>query len=405
MDNSDVVVIGAGLVGLATGLALLRLSPRLTVTVIEKEPAIALHQSSHNSGVLHAGLYYKPGSSKAQLAVEGIRTMTRYCAEREIPFEQCGKLVVAVNESEVPRLRVLFERGQTNGLTGLRWLDPVEANEIEPHVRCVAAVQVPEEGIVDYPAVARSVAADITALGGAVRVNSEVIDAQREGRGWRLVTRSGDVSARFVVNCAGLHTDRIAALLGCADVPPIIPFRGDYFKLRPGSEHFVRNLIYPVPDPAFPFLGVHFTRLINGGVECGPSAVLALKREGYSRTDLSLRDAGRTLTYPGTWRFLRRHSGMVAAEFWRAASNAAFTRQLQRLLPVIQSSDLMPGGAGVRAQAISPDGRLVDDFLFREASGVLHVLNAPSPAATASLAIGERIANQVSRQLDFTTVS
>ncbi|HSJ31034.1 MAG TPA: L-2-hydroxyglutarate oxidase [Longimicrobiales bacterium] len=400
-----VVVIGAGLVGLASARAFARANPRFPVIVLEKESAVASHQSGHNSGVLHAGLYYRPGSAKARLAVQGIRAMVEYCADRGIPYERCGKLVVSVDESEVPRLRALLDRGTANGLTGLRWLSPSEAREREPEVDCTAALHVPEEGIVDFPAVARSLARDIAALGGEVRIDTALSAVHPDGKAWRLETNRGDVRAQFVVNCAGLHADRVANWLKAPDVPPIIPFRGDYYKLRHDREHLVRHLIYPVPDPAFPFLGVHFTRLIGGGVECGPSAVLALKREGYGRTDVDARDALSSMSYPGMWRFLGRHPAMVAAELWRTASRKAFTRRLQRLLPALEASDLVPGGSGVRAQAITRDGRLVEDFLFREGPASLHVLNAPSPAATASLAIGDVVARRAIASINGTSVS
>lgn len=390
----SITVVGGGLVGLATARELLRRRPGSTVRVLEKDVAVARHQSSHNSGVLHAGLYYRPGSAKALLAVRGIRAMTAYCESKGVRFERCGKLVAAAADAEVPRLRTLLDRGTANGLANLRWLTAAEAREIEPEVQCVAAIHVPEEGIVDYPAVAGSLAADVTAAGGEVRTGARLSGARREEKGWRLETSDGDFATDLVVNCAGLQADRVASLLGMPRAVRIVPFRGDYFTLAPGREKLVRNLLYPVPDPAFPFLGVHFTRMIGGGVECGPSAVLSFKREGYGRADFSPRDAADALLYPGLWRFIWRHSRMVAHEFASAASSALFTRALQRLVPAIQQEDLRPGISGVRAMAMSADGRLVEDFLFQEGPAAVHVLSAPSPGATACLAIAEQIADR-----------
>jgi (S)-2-hydroxyglutarate dehydrogenase len=395
----QLVVVGAGLVGLAAAREIRRRRPDVDVLVLEKERGVARHQSSHNSGVLHAGLYYRPGSDKARLAVRGIRMMVTYCEAQGIAFERCGKLVVAVDQTEVPRLKTLFERGQANGLTGLRWLTAGEAHAIEPEVRCVAAVQVPEEGIVDYPAVASALADDIRDMGGEVRTGVELAGARRNGAGWRLATNGDEHHADFVLTCAGLHADRVARLFGVPLEARIVPFRGDYFKLKGERAGLVRHLVYPVPNPAFPFLGVHFTRMIGGGVECGPSAVLAFKREGYRRSDFSLADTSDSLRFPGLWRFLARHPRMVAGEFVRSASMPAFTRSLQRMIPAVQAADLEPGGSGVRAQAMTRDGRLVEDFLFQDGPDSLHVINAPSPAATASLAIGEQIADRIGRRL------
>lgn len=391
----SVAVIGGGLVGLATAFAVLRRNPRARVSVLEKETAVARHQSGHNSGVLHAGLYYAPGSSKAALSVAGLRAMIRYCEARGVRYEQCGKLVVAADTAEVERLKALHERGTANGLAGLRWLSAPEAREVEPEVRCVAALRVPEEGIVDYPAVAAALVQDIEALGGEVRTGSGLRRAVREGSGWRLITASGEQHADFVVNCAGLHSDRVAARMGVRTRVRIVPFRGDYYHLVPERRSLVRNLIYPVPDPAFPFLGVHFTRTVAGEVECGPTAVLALKREGYGRADVDLRDAFDAVTFRGLWRFMARHPTTVAAEFVQAGSKQVFLRRLQRLIPALSLADLGERSSGVRAQAMSGDGRLVADFMFADGHASVHVLNAPSPAATASLVIGEHIANRM----------
>jgi L-2-hydroxyglutarate oxidase len=394
MSQYSIAVIGAGIVGLATARALAKRGVR-NLVVLEKERAIAQHQSTHNSGVLHAGLYYAPGSSKARLARAGIRSMTEYCAEHGITHEICGKLVVATSADELPRLHALRERGESNGLVGLRWLTPPEARELEPNVQCVAALHVREEGIVDYSAVCARMAAEITNAGNTIRTRAGVQHIAARNSGWLLETTDGALEARFLVNCAGLHVDRIAHLAG--ENPPcrIVPFRGEYFRLRPERQSLVRNLIYPVPDPTFPFLGVHFTRLALGGMEAGPNAVLAFAREGYRKTSINLRDLADALSYRGLWQFLRRHPKAVSQELLRSFSKKRFLQALQRLVPALQETDLAPGGAGVRAQALTPGGELVHDFLWIERPRAVHVLNAPSPAATASLAIGEEIANRV----------
>jgi L-2-hydroxyglutarate oxidase len=390
-----VVIIGGGLVGLGTAFALLKHSPALRLTLVEKESGFGRHQSSHNSGVLHAGLYYQPGSAKARLAVHGIRTMTAFCAEHAIPHAITGKLVVAVTPAELPRLQTLLERGVANGLSGLRLLSGSEALEIEPHVRCLQAVHVPEEGIVDFAAVVAALCAEIADRGGDLRASAGVSSLKRRTGGWLVSTGEATLEADFVVNCAGLQSDRVAALAGEAPPCRIVPFRGEYFVLRESRQHLVRNLIYPVPDPAFPFLGVHLTRMIEGGIECGPNAVLATAREGYHRSQVSLRDLADIASFPGVWRFVRNHGKMTVFEVARSCSRRLFARSLQRLVPELCPADLLPGPAGVRAQAMRPDGTMVDDFLFLERPDALHVLNAPSPAATASLAIGEEVAARV----------
>lgn len=389
------IVVGGGLVGLATAWRLLQRGSG-DVTLLEKDARVACQQSTHNSGVLHAGLFYKPGSEKAVLSVRGLRQMVEFCRDRGIPHEVCGKIVVATNERERAQLDVLWERGTRNGLVGLRRLDSPEAiREIEPHAAGVAAIHVPEEGIVDYRAVADALAREVTSLGGRIVTGARVHALRRESGGWRLGTTGGDFPASFVVTCGGLHSDRLVRLSGLRPTARIVPFRGEYFHLRPEAVHLVRNLVYPVPDPAFPFLGVHFTRMIHGGVEAGPNAVLAWAREGYVRRSVNLRDTVGTLAFPGLWRFLARHPRMCAYELWRSWSRREFCRSLQRLVPAIEPADIVPGGAGVRAQAMRPDGRLVEDFEFVGGERILHVVNAPSPAATASLAIGERIADVI----------
>ena len=397
-----VVIVGGGIVGLATAHQLLRARPELQVSVVEKEHDVAQHQSGHNSGVLHAGLYYRPGSAKARLAVAGIRQMRAFCAEHGVAHELCGKLVVAVSQDEVPRLRELHERGTANGLAGLQWLEGAAIREVEPHAAGVAAVRVPEEGIVDYPAVCRALARQIVAHGGTVRLGTEVRALERIGASapqWRVRTSAGTFETDLLINCAGLHSDRVARLAGERPDVRIVPFRGEYYALRPERTQLVRHLIYPVPDPAFPFLGVHFTRLIHGGVECGPNAVLALAREGYRKRDVQPRDLAEAIGFPGLWRFLARYPAMSWMELRRSFSRALFAQALQRLVPAVQADDLLPGGAGVRAQAMLPSGELVQDFVFLERPGALHVLNAPSPGATAALAIGDEIVARVTPQL------
>lgn len=389
----QVAVIGGGIVGLATALRMRQRYPGVSVAVLEKEDGPGQHQSGHNSGVLHCGLYYKPGSAKARLAVSGIRRMVEFCGEHQIAHDVCGKIVVATREEEIPRLHDLFARGKANGLDGLKILKGDEIREVEPYAAGMEAIRVPQEGIVDYPAVCVAMAAEIVASGGTVRFSSEVTRMRQNSR-WRIETRSGDCEADFVMNCAGLHSDRVSRMAGNRVAEMIVPFRGEYYKLRPERQHLVRNLIYPVADPRFPFLGVHFTRLIHGGVEAGPNAVLALAREGYRKTDFSLRDMVESLTYRGFWRFLMRYPALCWDELRRSFSKELFTKSLQRLVPALQPEDLAPGGAGVRAQALAPNGELLQDFSFVRQRNALHVLNAPSPAATASLAIADEILDQ-----------
>jgi len=396
--NQRIVVVGGGIVGLATAWRLTERFPDTHVTVLEKESAVGQHQSSHNSGVLHAGLYYKPGSRKARLAVRGIRQMVDFCRTHAIAHDVCGKVVVAVTADEVPRLQALFERGAANGLEGLRWLTPEQLREIEPHAAGVAAVHVPQEGIADYPAVCRALSDEIQARGGEVITSAEVSAIAREGALWRVHSTTGDYQAERVVTCAGLQADRVAALTGHARSVRIVPFRGEYYGIRPERQYLVRNLIYPVPDPNFPFLGVHYTRMIHGGIEAGPNAVLAFSREGYRKSDLRVRDLADALAFAGLWKFLAKYSSMCWMELRRSFSRELFCATLQRLVPEIQPSDLVAGGAGVRAQAMTADGAFVEDFHFVEGPGELHVVNAPSPGATASLAIGEEIAEAFSRQ-------
>jgi L-2-hydroxyglutarate oxidase len=397
VNSRNVVIIGGGIVGLATAFRLGHRYPGCRITVLEKENAVGRHQTGHNSGVLHCGLYYKPGSVKARLAVAGIRQMVDFCREHAIPHEVCGKLVVATDAAEVKRLADLEERGRANGLEGLRRLSAEEMREIEPHVGGVAALRVPQEGIVDYPRVCE-VLSNLLERGGAkVVTRARVIRMHPREGGWTLETAAGEFQPDFVINCAGLHSDRVAEMAGERREVRILPFRGEYYKIRPERQSLVRNLIYPVPDPRFPFLGVHFTRLIHGGIEAGPNAVLAFAREGYRKTDFNPRDLFDALSYGGFWRFVAHYPSMCWYELRRSFSRALFCRSLQWLVPEIQPGDLATGGSGVRAQAIAPAGELVQDFRFITRANALHVLNAPSPAATASLAIGEEIVQMAAK--------
>ena len=389
--NFDVAVIGGGIVGVATAMALLE-KPGRSVAVIEAEPRLAAHQTGNNSGVIHSGLYYKPGSLKARNCTEGREAMYRFCAEHGLAHERCGKIVVATSQEEIPVLNRLEERGRANGIGGIQRLTPEDIREHEPHVTGVAGLLVPATGIVDYTEVTETFARIVREGGGEIRTSARVTVVRREAGGLVLETGQGLVKARNLVNCAGLQSDRIARLCGVNPGVKIVPFRGEYYELAPEKHSLVRNLVYPVPDPQFPFLGVHFTRMIKGGVEAGPNAVLAFKREGYKKTSFSLRDTFETFTYPGALRLFAKHWRMGLGEFHRSFSKKAFVRALQKLMPEICMDDLKPGGAGVRAQAIGPDGAPIDDFKIVEAERMIHVLNAPSPAATASISIGQSIA-------------
>jgi L-2-hydroxyglutarate oxidase len=368
-----------------------RLFPHLSLLLVEKENAIARHQSGHNSGVIHSGIYYKPGSLKARFCVEGAAAMVEFCREHNIPFEVCGKVVAAVREDEIPRLQSLLERGQANGITGLKLLDREQLREIEPHCAGLRGLQVPSTGITDYAAVCEKYAQLIAAQGGTVSIWTEVTGLIRRNGETVVETSRGAFGAGYVINCAGLHSDRVSHMAGQKSEVMIVPFRGEYYDLIPEKEYLVRSLIYPVPDSRFPFLGVHFTRCIRGGVDAGPNAVLALKREGYRRTDFSLRDAVTTIAYPGFWRMAAKYWRNGAGELYRSFSKGAFVKALQRLVPEVSSADLVADGSGVRAQALGRDGSLVDDFQFVRAESMLHVYNVPSPAATASLPIGRAI--------------
>jgi L-2-hydroxyglutarate oxidase len=395
----DVIIAGGGIVGLAAAYRLQERRPGLRLLLLEKEPKLAAHQTGNNSGVLHSGLYYQPGSEKAKLSVSGLQQMVAFCREHGLAHEQCGKIVVATSEAELPRLENLWQRGKANGLQGLRKLTPEQIREIEPHAAGVAGIHVPQEGIVDYRAVSEKLGELIRQDGGEIRLHTRVLKLISASEGWTVETTAGEFSARAVVTCAGLHADRLVRASGQKPRAKIIPFRGEYHKIKKERQHLVRHLIYPVPDPEFPFLGVHFTRLIQGGIEAGPNAVLAFAREGYRWSKINLRDLAESLCFPGLWKFLAAYPSMCGYEVRRSLSKNEFCRSLQKLVPEIRLDDLEPGGAGVRAQAMTADGKLVEDFHFEEGRGILHVVNAPSPAATAALAIGAKIAEKILTQL------
>ena len=397
MNTKSVIIVGGGIVGLAAAYRLGERFPGARIVVLEKEDGVGRHQTGHNSGVLHCGLYYKPGSAKARLAVSGIRQMVAFCQENGVAHEVCGKLVVAADQEEMGRLDGLRERGLANGLEGLRRGSREEMREIEPHVGGLAALHVPQEGIVDYPGVCAALVARLSERGARVVTGARVERLRPNGEGWVAETPAGAFEADFLINCAGLYCDRVAELAGERREVRILPFRGEYYKIRADRQGLVRNLIYPVPDPRFPFLGVHFTRLIHGGIEAGPNAVLAFAREGYRKTDFNARDLADALSYGGFWRFLMRYPSMCWFELRRSLSRELFCRSLQRLVPEIQTGDLATGGSGVRAQAITPEGELAQDFQIIARRNALHVLSAPSPAATASLAIGAEITAMAER--------
>ena len=390
-------IIGAGLVGLATAIKLKARLPNAEISIWEKESAPGLHQSTHNSGVLHAGLYYKPGSLKARLAVQGIREMTAFCQQHGVSHDICGKVVVATNKTELGHLDTLLERGTANGLKGLEKIGPERLRELEPMAAAIAAVHVPEEGIVDYKQVVEAMKRVIGDQGSNLLLACKAQQLVFTSGEWHLISDQREERCDFLINCAGLQSDRVARMAGENPTTMIVPFRGEYFQLRPAMASRLKKLIYPVPDPSFPFLGVHLTRLIHGGVEAGPNAVLALAREAYKATQFDLRDLAESLTFPGLWRFLAKHPKMCLRELGTSLSKARFCRELQKLTPEVQEADLTDGGAGVRAQAMTPDGTLVQDFDFIERPNALHVINAPSPGATASLAIGQHIVDNVCR--------
>ncbi len=397
MPSTDIIIIGAGIVGLATAYTLTQTHPEKRVVVLEKEARPASHQTGHNSGVLHSGVYYKPGSLKAINSLAGRRAMLEFCDREGIPYQICGKVIVAVDEADESRLAMLYERGQANGIP-VEMIGPERLAELEPHAAGRRALYLPNAGVVDFRVVCARLVQRVRAVGHSVLTNAAVFGLSERNDGVHVQSRAGEFTAAYVVNCAGLHSDRIAALAGSRPAARIIPFRGEYYRLKPEASHLCHNLIYPVPDPQFPFLGVHFTRTAWGEVECGPNAVLAFAREGYHKTDINLRDLWETITYPGFMRLAARYWRMAAGEMWRSFSKAAFVKALQRLMPEITADQLEPMPAGIRAQAVAPDGRMLDDFAFAESPRMVHVVNAPSPAATAALSIGRSIVEKLAQR-------
>jgi len=400
----DFTIIGGGIVGLSTAMALGKRYANARILVLEKESKWAFHQTGNNSGVIHSGIYYKPGSFKAKFCRDGSRSMVEFCQEHEIAHEVCGKVIVATDEQEIPRLENLYKRGLENNLEVKR-ISAEEVKEIEPHVTCVGGIKVFSTGIANYKQVCLKYAELIEKQGGELRLNTKVEKISRSGKNQVLETNNGTFETRFVINCAGLHSDRVAKLAKVDPQAKIVPFRGEYYELTPEKRYLVKTLIYPVPNPDFPFLGVHFTKMIDGSVHAGPNAVLSLKREGYKKTDFDLRDFAEVMTYPGFWKLAAKHADEGIQEIIRSFSKAAFTRSLQKLIPEVKSEDLVPCHAGVRAQALMNDGKLVDDFLIVQDQNSVHVCNAPSPAATSSLEIGKAIVAQIPEQSHLLTAA
>jgi (S)-2-hydroxyglutarate dehydrogenase len=399
MPVCDVIVLGGGIVGLSTAWRLRQRYPDLTIQLIEKESRLAFHQTGRNSGVLHSGIYYRPGSLRAVNCREGKKAMEAFCEEHGVAFERCGKVIVAVEESELPNLDLIYQRGQANGVQ-CEQIDVDQLRELEPHTAGIRALHVPEAGIVDYVGVCEKLGELLRASGTEIQLESRVTGMQHQPGSTVVKTTAGDFESRFVVNCTGLHCDRVTRMSGQEPEAKTVPFRGEYFDLLPEAQHLCRTLIYPVPDPRFPFLGVHFTRMALGGVECGPNAVLAFAREGYTKMDINLRDLVESLTYPGFIRMAAKNWKTGCGEMWRSFSKAAFVKALQRLIPEVRSEHLKHAPAGVRAQALGRDGKLLDDFLIQETERVVNVCNAPSPAATAALNIGNLIVDRLAGKFD-----
>jgi L-2-hydroxyglutarate oxidase len=390
----DFAIVGGGIVGLATGLFIGKKFPSAQIIILEKESQLAFHQTGHNSGVIHSGVYYKPGSFKAKFTKAGNQSMVDFCQTHDIPYDVCGKVIVATQEKELPRLENLFKRGLENNLSVTK-LSPAEVREIEPHVNCLGGIKVPTAGIVNYKKVCQKYGELIALQGGEICLNTQVTKIIKTNQGYTLETNQAPVNTKFMINCAGLQSDRVARLGGVNPEAKIVPFRGEYYELKPEKRYLVKNLIYPVPNPDFPFLGVHFTRMIDGSIHAGPNAVLSLKREGYRKIDFDFKDFVDVITYPGFWKLAAKHADEGIQEIIRSFSKAAFVRSLQALIPEVTADDILPNPAGIRAQALKNNGQLVEDFLIIEDDKAMHVCNAPSPAATASLEIGRAIASKI----------
>ena len=390
----DVVIVGGGIVGLSTGMAIYEKYPGIKLLVIEKESEVAKHQTGNNSGVIHSGIYYTPGSFKARFAKQGSKEMQEFCKKHDVPYDMCGKVIVASNEEELPLLEDLYERGLENELD-IEKIDQARLKEIEPYIAGVAGIRVPQAGIVDYTAVSKKFTEIIQSNGGEILLDTELIKIKEHSDSVTLETSKGNFEAKLAINCAGLHSDRVAEATGYKTDMKIVPFRGEYYVLKPEKRYLVNNLIYPVPNPKFPFLGVHFTRMIDGTIEAGPNAVLGFKREGYKKTDISMKDTFESILFPGLWRLGGKFVKEGISEYARSFSKAMFTKSLQKMIPEITEDDLIPAPAGVRAQAITSDGQMVDDFEIIEGKRSIHVCNAPSPSATASIGIGKEVANRV----------
>ena len=395
----DIIIVGGGIVGLATALNIQQKNPRLKILVLEKENEVAAHQTGHNSGVIHSGIYYKPGSLKAKNCFNGYHKLLDFCEQENIPYELCGKIIVATSKEELPQLETIYERGIQNGLKNLKKIRKEELHDYEPHVNGIAGIHVPQTGIINYKVVAEKYAEKLIEGGAEIRLGTKVTHITPQRTHTEVITPLQAFSCKLMINCAGLYSDKVAKMSGQDLDLKIIPFRGEYYMLKPEKQYLVKNLIYPVPDPNFPFLGVHFTRMIEGGVEAGPNAVLAFRREGYKRLSIHLPELIETLSWPGFQKVVGKYWRTGFGEMYRSFSKPAFTKALQKLMPEIREEDLTPGGAGVRAQACDRNGGLLDDFLIRESKGVVNVCNAPSPAATSSLSIGETVADLALEQL------
>jgi L-2-hydroxyglutarate oxidase len=389
----DVCIIGGGIVGLATAYHLQKKMPELRIVLLEKESETALHQTGHNSGVIHSGIYYKPGSLKAKNCIDGYHMLLDFCEEQNLPYDKCGKVIVATTEKEIPILQGIYERGEQNGLQGLQWLEKEAIKEREPHVAGIKGIFVPQTGIIDYTLVSRTYASVFESMGGEVKTKHKVLKIDKRSEEIIIQTTNGEITSKMLINCAGLYSDKIAGLTEDELDVRIIPFRGEYYELKPEARQLVKNLIYPVPDPNFPFLGVHFTRMINGHIEAGPNAVFAFKREGYRKTDFNAREFWEAITWPGFQKVMLKYWKTGLGEMVRSFSKQAFTNALQKLIPEIQKEHLETAPSGVRAQACDRTGGLLDDFKIVEKEGIIHVLNAPSPAATSSLSIGNTVSN------------